>query len=117
MDRELNKKMMNWIIGNGVGLSSQTLWAVIMDLDMHTPSIPRDVYDFARCYNLLKLCDEETKSKTLHEVAERYPIWKPLELNWNKLTELYEDGNAQKLNKFLKEIFLMVVGIQGDDVS
>jgi hypothetical protein len=101
MDKELNRKMMDWITSNGVGLSSQTLWAVIMGLEMPTPSIPHDVYDFARCYNLLKLCDEETRRKTIHDAAEQYQVWKPLDLNWNKLTELYEDGNAQELNGLL----------------
>ncbi len=104
MDKELNRKMMDWITGNGVGLSSQTLWAVIMGLEMPTPSVPRDVYDFARCYNLLKLCDEETRQKTIHDAAEQYQIWKSLELNWNKLTDLYQDGNAQELNRLLKDV-------------
>ncbi len=104
MDKELNRKMMDWITGNGVGLSSQTLWAVIMGLEMPIPSVPLDVYDFARCYNLLKLCDEDTKQKTIHDAAEQYQIWKPLELNWKMLTKLYEGGNAQELNRLLKNI-------------
>jgi len=104
MDKELNGKMMDWITSNSVGLSSQTLWAVIMGLEMPTPSIPRDVYDFARCYNLLKLCDEETRQKTIHNAAEQYHVWKLFEHNWKKLIELYEDGNAPEINKLLKDI-------------
>ncbi len=71
---------------------------------MPTPSVPRDVYDFARCYNLLELCDEETRQKIIHDAAEQYHVWKPLDLNWNKLTDLYQDGNAQELNRLLKDV-------------
>lgn len=102
MYKELNKKMMDWITSNGVGLSFKTLWAVIMGLDIPTPSVPVDVYDFARCYCLLKLCDEETRRKTIHDAAEQYSVWKPLELEWKKLTELYEAGNAREINRILK---------------
>ena len=104
MDKELNGKMMDWITSNSVGLSSQTLWAVIMGLEMPTPSVPLDVYDFARCYNLLKLCDDETRRKTIHDAAEQYGVWKPFEHNWKKLIELYEDGNAKELNRLLMEM-------------
>ena len=104
MDKELNRKMFSWIGSNETGKSSITIWSVIMDLENYTPSIPHDVYDFQRCYNLLKLCDETTKNITLNKVAERYNIWKPFVRYWNELTKLYEEGNMKDFNKLLTTI-------------
>ena len=104
MDKELNRKMMSWISSNETGESSITIWSVIMDLENYTPSIPHDVYDFQRCYNLLKLCNETTKNITLNKVAERYNIWKPFVRHWNELTKLYEEGNMKDFNKLLTTI-------------
>jgi len=104
MDKELNKRMMSWISGNNTGVSSITLWSTIMNIDNYSPSIPYDVYDFQRCYNLLKLCNETTKNITLNKVAERYNIWKPFVRHWNELTNFYEKGNMKDFNKLLTEL-------------
>ena len=101
MDKELNRKMFLWIGGHEVGESSITIWSVIMDLEHYSPSIPYDVYDFQRCHNLLNLCDETTKKITLKKLAERYDRWKPYVQHWDKLTELYKNGNMLEFNKLL----------------
>lgn len=101
MDKELNRKMFSWIGNNETGESSITIWAVIMDIDHYEPSVPYDVYDFQRCYNLLNLCDETTKKITLNKLADRYNIWKPFVQHWSKLSKLYEEGNMIEFNKLL----------------
>ena len=101
MDKELNRKMFQWIGGNETGANSITIWSVIMDLEHYTPSVPHDVYDFKRCYNLLNLCDETTKKITLKKLAYRYDMWKPFVLHWDKLSNLYKDGDMMEFNKLL----------------
>ncbi len=101
MDKELNRKMFSWIGSNETGESSIIIWSVIMDIENFTSSIPYDVYDFQRCNNLLKLCDETTKKITLKKLAERYNEWKPFVEHWNKLSELYKEGNMVEFNKLL----------------
>ncbi len=101
MDKELNRKMFLWIGSNETGESSITIWSVIMDVENHFPSVPHDVYDFQRCYNLLKLCDDFTKETTLKRVAYRYDIWKPYVQHWDKLSKLYKEGNMFEFNKLL----------------
>ena len=102
--KELNRKMFSWIGSNETGESSITIWSVIMDLEHPNPSIPYDVYDFQRCHNLLNHCDETTKKITLNKLADRYNKWKPFVLHWNKLSELYKEGNMIEFNKLLTMI-------------
>ena len=45
MDKELNKKLMSWISSKDTGMSSITLWSVIMEKENYDPSIPRDTDD------------------------------------------------------------------------
>lgn len=104
MDKELNKKMFSWISSSKTDESSITIWAVIMDIEHYNPSVPYDVYDFQRCYNLLKLCDETTQKITLKKLAYRYDKWKSFVEHWNKLIKLYEGGNMIEFNKLLTMI-------------
>ncbi len=104
MDKQLNKSMMSWISGHNIGASSITLWSTIMNIDNYSPSVPHDVYDFQRCYNLLSLCDEITKQNCLNNVANRHEIWRPYILHWNDLTHFYEEGNMKDFNKLLNEL-------------
>lgn len=104
MDEELNKKLMSWISSKDTGLSSITLWSVMMNVENYSPNIPYDADDFGRCYRLLKLYENDLKYNVLREVARLYPIWGRYEQKWRKMTELYEDNNIEELNKILKEI-------------
>ncbi len=104
MDKELNRKMFQWIGGNETGESSITIWSVIMYVENYFPSVPYDVYDFQRCHNLFELCDETTKKITLKTLAQKYDKWKPFVHNWNKLSELYKEGNMLEFDKLLTVI-------------
>lgn len=104
MDKELNRKMFSWIRSSETGESSITIWSVIMDIENYTPSVPYDVYDFQRCYNLLKLCDETTKKITLKKLVDIYKMWTPYVQHWDKLSNLYKEGNMIEFNKLLTVI-------------
>lgn len=87
------KEKLKWITGSDTGVSSKTIWSVMMDsVDEEKPSyrydIPHDPADLGRCYRLLALFPE-WKSR-LKEVAEIFPMWKPMVEKWDELTALYE---------------------------
>ena len=100
----LNKELLEWVIGNDTGLSSMTIWAAIMDVEIPTVGIPYDNYDFERCWSLLNLCDEKTKEMALQKLAERYVIWKPFVQCWPELEKIFIYEGSNKLNKYLREI-------------
>ncbi len=104
MDKELNKRMMRWITSRDTGMSSQTLWAAIMGIEMHGPSIPHDQDDFGRCYRLLCYCDPETKEHALKTVGELHEIWKPFIKEWKTMTELYEANKGMELHALIKKV-------------
>src|SRR5690606_32787600 len=86
-----------WIVGYDTGISSRTIWHVMMGTP--PPSrvdIPHDPGDFGRCYRLLKLIPEWRGR--LREVAERYPIWGPMVEAWDELERMYEAALATEKN-------------------
>ena len=62
-----------WIAGDDTGLSSKTIWCVMMGVPCGQPSIPYDDGDFGRCYRLLEKFP--AWRKRLHEVAAAHPRW------------------------------------------
>ncbi len=95
---------LEWLMGGDTGISSQTILSVMTGTPMtgnFGPSVPYDPSDFGRCYRLLGHFPEW--KNRLHEVAEKYPRWKPLVDSWDELTVLYEEeiknknGRAPKL--------------------
>jgi len=78
-----------WIVGNDTGVSSKTVWAIMMGgIPENAFDVPHDPADFGRCYRLLKLFPEWRKR--LREVAAVFPKWGPMVREWDKMTELYE---------------------------
>ncbi|MCK4666827.1 hypothetical protein KAU33_08760 [Candidatus Dependentiae bacterium] len=100
----MKKDLLEWVIGNSTGLSSKTIWATIMDVEIPIGSIPYDRHDFERCWILLSLCDEETKKKALYKLAERYEVWKPFVQYWPELERTFIYESSSKLNKCLQEL-------------
>ena len=83
-----------WIIEGEVGVSSRTIWAVMMGIvteprqcDGQHYDIPHDPDDFSRCFKLLVEFPEW--EKRLNEVSELFPKWKPFVREWVKLKEMY----------------------------
>ena len=100
---------MRWIIRKDTGLSSQTLWAVIMKLNEsqlpdYCPSVPLDTDDFGRCHRLLELCDPETRVRVIRDAAKKYSIWEPFSDNWDALTDLFLKEKFVALDEMLKNL-------------
>lgn len=88
-----------WLQNGDTGLSSLTIWYVLMGQTPDRADIPYDPADFGRCYRLLQVMP--SWKTRLGEVAARYPQWAPLVDAWEELTALYEaelpSGRAPKL--------------------
>ncbi len=104
---------MEWIVKGEVGVSSKTIWSVMIGIETtpgqhcgFTYNVPLDPDDFRRCHILLRLFPKWRKR--LNEVAKVFPRWKPMVDNWAKMTELFEQehpsGKAPKLYDFMQEL-------------
>lgn len=101
---------LKWILGNDTGISSKTIWAVMMrETDVDVPfgfDVPHDPSDFGRCYRLLNLFPE-WKSR-LNEMATAFPAWGPMVREWDKMTALYEKelptGKAPELYELMHRL-------------
>lgn len=88
-------KALQWIVGGDTGISSETIWSVMMGVEKQGsfgPYTPSDPGDFGRCYRLLKLIPEWRDR--LHEVAQKHPKWGPMVEAWDELETMYEDALA-----------------------
>ena len=94
-----------WIVSRDTGLSSETIWAVMMGTQAEWASIPYDPSDFGRCHRLLEAIPEWRPR--LPEVAEVYPEWKPLVDSWDEMTRLYlrdlPTGRSDELYNLMQE--------------
>ena len=79
-----------WIVGGDTGISSKTIWSVMMGAEPSYPCEPSDPDDFGRCYRLLKIAPPSWRA-SLSRVSEKYPVWTALVRQWDELTALYED--------------------------
>jgi len=93
---------MAWIADHDTGMSSITIWAVMMGVEPSHPSVPLDGDDFGRCSRLLM--QFPAWRKRLGELGEKYPEWKPLADNWAELEELYRLSFTDKENQFGKRL-------------
>lgn len=104
-----NGDAMAWLGNDDTGISSETIWSVMMGQQPRPrwyPGTPRDPSDFGRCYRLLQVMPEWRPR--LREVAEKYHEWRPLVEHWDELSALYEEElprkTAPKLYKRMKEL-------------
>ena len=79
-----------WAKGRDTGISSMTIYSVMMGVPVDRADVPHDPDDFGRCYRLLRLFP--AWRKRLDQVAERYPAWKSLVQEWSVLESLYEEA-------------------------
>ncbi len=103
----MNKnRALKWVTGGDTGVSSLTIWAVMMGVKPEHGSYPYDPSDFGRCYRLLKLMPE-WRSR-LREVVMDYPEWRDLVHNWDELEKLFEEespsGTCPKLYRRMQEL-------------
>jgi hypothetical protein len=81
-----------WLLSEDTGISSRTIFAVMTGSKIggsFGPDVPHDPSDFGRCYRLLALFPEWRERLT--EVAEQFPMWRPMVDAWGELTDLYEE--------------------------
>lgn len=85
----MNPKALAWITSDDTGISSKTIWAVMMGAvaDDGRYGRPYDGDDFGRCHRLLELIPE-WKSR-LGEVATRFPEWAPIVREWPQIEAAY----------------------------
>ena len=85
----MNGDSLSWIVGPDTGVSSRTIWAFMMGINLSSivVDVPCDPSDFGRCYRLLAL-NPQWKGR-LPEMAAALPIWKPLIGAWDQLEALY----------------------------
>lgn len=100
-----------WIIGNDTGISSETIWAVMMGVSNSGTrpfgfDVPHDPSDFGRCYRLLKYIPE-WKGR-LNEVATCFPKWIPMVREWDKMIAIYErdleSGKSSELFDLMQKL-------------
>lgn len=104
-----------WIISNDTGISSKTIWAVMMGAvtgkeHPFTFDVPHDPCDFGRCYRLIFHFPEWRER--LHEVGELFPMWKPMIREWDKLSEMFSQnirngktsGWSDEMYKFMQKL-------------
>lgn len=108
-------RAVNWILNDDTGISSKTIWAVMMNADYPDHDIPWDVADIGRCLRLLALMPEW--ADRLAEVAAAYPYWAPVIAAWGELQALYEkespNESRPKLYARIREIRKEVDGLRG----
>lgn len=96
----VNRRALQWKVGGDTGISSETIWAVMMGVektDTFGPMPPSDPSDFGRCYRLLQFIPEWRER--LPEVATKHPMWGPLVREWDELTAMYEDSLKSGSNR------------------
>lgn len=83
-----------WLLEGEVGVSSKTIWAVMMGVvkarrqcDNWHYDVPHDPDDFGRCYTLLILFPKWRKR--LAEVCAIFPKWTPFVREWPTLEKMY----------------------------
>jgi len=85
-------KMDEWIVYGNTGISSISMWAALMDLEIKKCSkidIPSDHCDFKRCVELYEYAG--LNKKDLHKISIEIHFWKPLIDNWDELVSLIDD--------------------------
>lgn len=97
----IQERANRWIVGRDTGLSSKTIWAVMMGVK-DCCSVPLDADDFGRCYRLLALIPEWRER--LVEMGEAFPDWVPLAREWDKLEEMYLQENNKGMYDFMETL-------------
>jgi hypothetical protein len=125
LTRPIEERIKWWVDLGEHGISSQTIWNVIVlrykylsaiEFNHHTLSevllppvnyrSPVDPDDFRRCYLLLKAIPEwKEKLISLKEIS---PVWSNIVDNWDKLCEMLEEQMATKkangMYEFMKSL-------------
>lgn len=107
-----------WIINEDVGVSSRTIWCVLMGLFYKKIvgaekrvcegrfDVPHDPSDFGRCSRMFEHLPQ-WKGR-LSEVSAVFPKWEPFVREWDKMEGLYqrdlESGKSPDLYELMKSL-------------
>jgi hypothetical protein len=95
-----------WLTNCDTGISSKTIWSVMMCRSVGRTDVPLDPADFGRCYRLLQIMP--SWRARLPEVAAKYPEWAPLVGRWDDIERLYleelSSGMARKCYALMREL-------------
>lgn len=80
---ELEKRACAWILGDDTGLSSKTVWSVMMGVPQRRRGYPHDPADLLRCLRLLEVVPE-WRSR-MPEMAACGAEWSALMANWTEI--------------------------------
>lgn len=81
--REVEKRACAWILSDDTGLSSKTMWSVMMDVPQKRRDYPHDPADLLRCLRLLEVVPEWRRR--LHEMVLCGPEWAALIERWAEI--------------------------------
>lgn len=93
-NKDVMQKAMWWIANGEKGSSSKTMWNCLMGNKGFPINHPHDPADFSRCYKLLKTVPEWNSQ--LEKLKPLSMAWNNLILNWEKLTEMFEQNEKEQ---------------------
>lgn len=80
-----------WLRGGDTGMSSETIYAFMMDGYCARPAIPYDADDFGRCHRLLKAFPEWRKRMPQMRDVDG---WRKFSAQWDRIEKAYESELA-----------------------
>ncbi len=108
---EIVERALGWIVGDDTGISSETIWCVMMGVPEARPSSradpPSDPSDFGRCYRLLSAIPEWRER--LHEVPAFFSEWSIFVDRWGDMEALwleeFRSGKCPKLYALMQRLW------------
>lgn len=100
------EQIARWQFSRDTGASSQAIAAraIGMKSERWGWSYPYDVYDFGRCYRMLKACP----SVDITVMKDASPTWERLVAAWPGLTALYEAMPQEDYNAFKEPMHAII---------
>lgn len=95
------EEIARWLLSRDTGASSRSIVENAMGLSNADRCYPVDVYDFGRCYRMLKACPS-VKVDVMHRVS---PVWARLVTGWVELTRCYEASLKYKDGKPIEDYY------------
>lgn len=109
-DAKILKKIISWLCGDDNGISSKTIVSAIIQTKSEYVDVPHDPSDFGRCYRLLIEIPELREH--LHLVSKKYPKWKGIIENWDRLSNIYfRDFKSNQSN----ELYRLLQGFRAEN--
>lgn len=113
----MRKEILQWVVGDDTGISSNTIWAVMTGAVTKEDcppdknysccfGVPHDPADFGRCYRLLLLMPEWRTR--LNEMYSIFPEWELMAKYWHAMEKLWQEespaGRCPKLYDLMQTL-------------